>query len=331
MTEFFNLLPVRFNRQSTLTISDGREIVKVVRGFNQVDDRPLGLRISFRVERKITALADTARIRVWNLNSDSRGMLAQRSLARVRRDPLRYAKLEAGYDDHFGTIFNGVIVRAINTREGPDWVTELECSAVFGQALLNTLSKSFGTATPVRNIVDELFAAAGWGSVHYSPEALEVISSILTKTKVVIGSAYNTASRLLKNHRLTFSVDVDGITVYKPDHPRVSGSESGTVPFLLLDESTGLVGTPKVTDFGADFKALLDPRIRPGQIVRIDSETLQESITDPRLGRDFTVYQVTCNGDTYTDDWFSEVANARFFPPEEQTSLQVLGPTTTWF
>ncbi len=325
MTENIDLLEnSRFGRKSLLTISDGNVEVKTIAGFTQIAGTEYGLRISFRVERKISALADTARIRIWNLNPESRGMLAQRSLTRVRRDPIRYVKLEAGYEDNFGVIFNGGIVRAVNNREGPDWITELECSAALAQALLNTLEKSYGSTTLVRTVVEELFAAAGWTTVNFTTEAESILLGKFVNSKVVFGSAYVSVSRLLKAHGLVFNVDVDGISVYKPEHPR-------STTFLPLDETSGLVDTPKVTDFGADFKTLLDPRIRPGQKVRIDSETLQASITDSSLGRDFTLYSVACVGDTHTDDWFCECTNARFYPPEEQTSLPILGPTNTVF
>ena len=312
--------PERFIRRVTLTISDGTEEIKTINGFDQSGANPFGLRMAFSVERKISALADKARIRIWNLNPESRGMLAQRSLLRVRRDPIRYVRLEAGYENSFGVIFNGGIVRATNNRQGPDWITELECNAALAQALLNTLEKSYGTPTLVRDIINDLFGAAGWDDVNYSLDAETILAGKLVNTKVVIGSAYVSATKLLKAFELTFNVDVDGITVYKPEHPRER-------IFLPIDESSGLLGTPKISDFGADFKTMLDPRIKPGQLVRIDSETLRESITDPSLGNDFTLYQVTCTGDTHTDDWFCECNNARFFPPEEQTSLPVLAPT----
>ena len=323
MSEFSTYVdPERLNRKLLLTILDGTTEIKTIHGFDQSGANPFGLHVSFKVERKITAIADTASVRIWNLNPESRGMLAQRSLARVWRDPLRYVRIEAGYKDKTGIIFNGALVRAINNREGPDWITELKCSAAFGQALLNTLEKSWGTATPVKDIVDELFTVGGWASVNYTDAANLVLAGALVHTKTVVGSAYESVRQLLKNYNLTFNVDVDGVTIYKPDYPR-------DVPVLSLDETTGLIGTPKVGDYGADFKTFLDARIRPGMIINIDSETLRESITDPSLGQDFTVYQVTCNGDTHGDDWFSEVTNARFYPPEEQSSLPVFGPSLT--
>lgn len=314
----------RFNRKSVLTILDGTVAIKTIHGYDQ-DSTPFGLRMSFQVERKLTPVFDSARIRIWNLNAESRGMLAQRVLIRAPRDPLRYVLLEAGYKDRLGVIFSGAINKAENIREGPDWVTELECLAFYGQARINTLGKSWGAPIPVESIIRELFDAAGWKDVNILPKALEKIAGKKTNTKVVIGSAYLAVRRLLDNYGLTFSVDVNGPTVYKPLHPDETSTPD--VPFLQLDENLGLVGTPKITAVGATFKAFLDPRIRPGLIVKIDSPTLRKSLTDPSLGWEFSLVEVVCNGDTHTDDWFSEVNNAVFFPPEDQNSLgNVLGP-----
>lgn len=338
MTEFGTLgVPIRrFGRRSIITILDGTVAIKTIHGFDQTGSDPFGLRLSFNIERKLTAIADFATIRIWNLNAESRGMLAQRSLATltglgIAPATLRYVRVEAGYEDSTGIIFHGAIVRAINIREGADWITEMTCSSAYGQALLNTLEFSWGTPTPVKTVVDALFGAAWPGStVTYTSEALKELRGKLVNSKAVEGSAYIRARRMLNDFGLEFNVDVDGVTVYKKDFPR--DPVNPNVPYLPLDETTGLIGTPKISDVGTEFKTFLDSRIRPGLLVQIDSESLRASLSDPSLGRNFTVMEVLCVGDTHSDDWFSEVPRALFFPPVQRNALNTLAPqplTTT--
>ncbi len=339
MTEFGNLgvatIADRFSRRSIVTILDGTVEVKTIHGYDQSGNTPFGMRLSFRVERKLTAISDVATVRIYNLNAESRGMLAQRSLARLSilgQAPavLRYVRIEAGYENNIGVIFFGAIVRAINIREGADWITELSCSTAYGQTLLNNYQFSWGKPTFVKTILDSIFLAAGWDNVDYTTEALKVLNNKLADSKAVEGPAIVSARRITNAYGLVFNIDVDGISVYKKDFPK--DSVNPNLPYLPLDERTGLIGTPKITDRGTEFKAFLDPRIRPGLLVQIDSESLQASLSDSSLGRNFTVYEVLCVGDTHTDDWFSEVPNALFFPPEERNALNILAPkplTTT--
>ena len=322
------LLPVkssRLNRRVILRIVEGTGatavLKKTVYGFDD-SGSPYGLRVSFSVERKIASVADSAVVRIWNLNEESRSMIAQRSLYYDRRDPLRYLQIGAGHrgtsaiTDTTSVIFNGAIVIAFNERQGPDWVTEIQASAVHGQALLNQINKPWRT-TPLANIIRELFGVAGWANVNISPQAAIVIASKVETSLAVSGSAYQAATTVLKNHGLTFNVDHDGVTVFVSGYPR------DPLP-LPVNEDTGLIGTPKVTALGADFKTLLDPRIRPGQLVTLKSETLGSSIA-ANLGSEYVIWGAKALGDTHTDDWSSE-AEGRITPPPSDAASSVAGP-----
>ena len=323
MTEA-TVAPPRFGRSSILSVVENGVPLTTIHGYDDSGATPFGLRIAFQVQRAIKPMADTATIRIWNLSETNRSMFAQRTLAFVRSGPLRYVRLEAGYagDGHTGVIFNGAIVQAVNMRQGPDWLTEIELSAIFGQALLNNFSKSWGGAagTPVKTILGEIFETAGFGQTRYTPTADDALIGNKEVSYAVVGSAYRSARQLLSAHGLTFNVDVDGVTIYKQGHPR--GDD-----FIPIDEQTGLLGTPKVTALGTNFRTLLDPRIRPGQLVRIDSPTLRSSLAnDPNLGRDYTVWEVKVTGDTHSDDWFCDVI-AYYHPPLEQVATPIPGPT----
>ena len=326
MTEFVAVNPPRFGRRVKVDIFDGTTPVKTIFGFDDAEEPAYGLRISFSIEKKIAIQGDSAKIKIYNLAPDSRAAIAQRSIYAKRQDPLHYVRLEAGYvgndNNNVGVLFNGTIVTAINKRQGPDWVTEIEGNAVFGQSFLNTLEKSW-SKTPVKDIVVELFGVAGWSKVTFAPEASKVLTGKIENTFVTSGSAYASLQLLLEGYRLTFNVDVDGAVVFSPGFPREA-------PALQIDETTGLLGSPEPTFIGANFKSFLDPRIRPGQLVQIDSETLRESLSDlGSIGRSFMAWEVNHSGDTHSDDWFSEVV-AWFSPLQIDVAAgNIAGPQLT--
>ncbi len=317
----------RFGRVCTVDVTETGNIpVLKIEGYDGMSSPPNGLRISFRAERKIAAVASSCTIQIYNLSPASRGTLAQRSLAIVRADPLRYVRLDAGYLGGAGkavkgVLFYGVIVRCTNQREGPDWITTIEANAAFGFALLNTIQKSWDVTAglPVRTVLTELITNIGFTTVTFSPQAELILAVKFTHTVVVTGSGYEAVRRICEEYGLVFWVDIGGAAITAKGYPK------STVT-LSIDEDTGLLGTPKVTDLGAEFRTLLDPRLEPGNLVIVTSHTLLESIPDPSIGMLYTLWDLTIVGDTHGNDWFCD-CSAWFFPPVTKTALPVAVPS----
>jgi hypothetical protein len=97
---------------------------------------------------------------------------------------------------------------------------------------------------------------------------------------------------------------------------------------LYYTPESGLVGTPKYTDNGIIIKTLLDPRIKVNSMIKIDNAIIQQqalSIDAKALGDkqpqqqkqdqnlvfdkdgEYQVLSVTHSGDTWGDDWSTEV------------------------
>ena len=171
-------VPTRFGRSSKLTILDNAVVVKTIFGYNDSGATPFGLRMSFQIDKKLSAQGDSARISVWNLSPESRALLAERGIvAKGSVEPVHYVRLEAGYSgsnfSNVGVVFIGGIMRATNKRQGPDWITEIEANAVFAQALYNRLNKTWSN-TKTTEVVKEL--------IETSPKrtkALEQISILV--------------------------------------------------------------------------------------------------------------------------------------------------------
>lgn len=321
MAEFKNIPNV--GRTCFVTILDGEVPLKVIEGHLNDAERRGGLRIAFSVERKATHLADTAIIKIWNMSSATRALLAQRSLAYARVDPLRYVMLEAGYKKQNGVIFHGAIMKVTNTRDGPDWITEItgQTSAV-AIAMLQKIpfSRSSPTGVPVKSIVQDLLKLAGFKKVIFSVEALIILGSKFETSFVHYGSAYYGAAKLLNNYGLAFLPDLGNAVVFEPGWPA-----DATVQ--IVDEYSGMIGTPKLNDLGADIRTLLNPNFLPGRKVNVQSLTIDASVGDKSLGRVFTIYNVSIKGDTHGNDWFTDLSCWFFpIPAEFATGLGLLTP-----
>ncbi len=329
----------QFLRRCFVTILEGTSAtpVKQILGYDDSADPPIGLRINFRVERKFSAKADTAVVRIWNLNAESRGLLAQVSLrTQIARgaiqEPIRYMQVAAGYRGPPGevtqvpvaTIFNGPIIKVLNKREGPDWITEIEASAALAQAIGgNNVDLSVGSDPGIstKSVLADLFSKAGYGSPRYSTQADGLVTRKKISTLAVNGSAVNSIERILASVGLVFTWDVDGgPLIVTPGNPL----SEDPAEVLKVSEGSGLIGTPSIGDMGVNFKTLLDPRLSPGKLVELTSETLRESLQNTPSLREtkVTAWTVTMVGDTHENDWFCDVSSM-FFPLvfEKKTGL----------
>lgn len=314
-----------------LTVSEYDPAPPASAGYASLSTPALRLRVAFTVNRKVSSISDTATIMLWNLGPENRAAMTQRSLFYSPQEPLRYVRIYAGHDKRTGIIFNGAVVRCTNSRQGPDWITTIEASAVFGQALLNRVDTNWKSVAgiPVSHIIRELLNGARFSVVKFTPAALRKIGDARMHDFSVSGSAYDQATRLIDSMGLVLHVGTDGATVYDPNAPV---STEDATQAIKVDSNSGLLGTPKVEDLGCSFKTLLDPRLRPGALIEISSPTLRSNLQgreqepgDPSFGRRFSVWEVEMKGDTHGDDWYTQ-ASAWFFPVPKINSSTVSGP-----
>ena len=289
------------------------EFIKQIWGYNQKKgvSTPHGLRINFTVEKQLTSVADKAVVRIYNLNRESRKALAQRNVYIYKTSQIRTLQIEAGYVDDRGAIFNGGIERVINKREGANWITEIKASSALAQMMYNVYDKSWqndnGTSALV--ILDELFNIGGFGVAQYSSEAKALLQATKLNSFHASGNIYETIRKLASSVGVTFTTNLGKTIVVEPSNPIDS-----TNP-IIINESSGLVGSPMVDDLGYSFRSLIDQRITMGQLVKVESQTLEEST--PGLNSLATVWTMKIVGDTHEDDWFMDI-NALYYPPQVQ-------------
>lgn len=318
-------MTVKFLRESFVTILEtplgGKdEVIKQIWGYDQNKKAtvPTGLRLNFTIEKQFTDVADLAVLKIYNLNHESRKAIAQRWIYPYKTSRVRTLQISAGYENDFGALFNGGIERATNTRQGPDWITEIRASSALSQALHNVFDRNWqnDAGTSAKTIADRLFEEGGLGKAKYSDGALQLMEELKIPSFVASGSTLETLKKMMFSMGLVFTVDVNGALVVEPGNP-VNSSE-----WIIVDEVSGLVGSPRVDNMGYEFRTLIDHRLTMGQLVKVESQTLEESV--PGLNALATVLAVSIRGDTHEDDWYMDV-KTMFYPPVTEVSLLNIG------
>lgn len=247
------------------------------------------LRIKFQVDKDSKTNSNVAKISIYNLNDNSIGIIEQED---------QQAILEAGYngrrarvgdaivvDKLIGIISKGDIKNVETSRSGVDRITTFETGDGEKALQENTLDKSYPPGVTTAQIVEEVKSALGVvkGTIK------GVIDGTFQNGLSVSGKARDTMDDIADKMGAEWSIQ-DGELQILPK----GGSTAEEA--ILLTPSTGLIGAP-TRRIGKDkkeyvnFTCLLNPRMRPGRKITIESEFLSGT---------FTIRKVSLTGDNHS-------------------------------
>lgn len=264
------------------------------------------LRITFTVTKTEAESPNTAEIKVYNLSDDTAQRI-QKEFTRVR--------LQAGYVEGFGLIFDGTVKQVYRGREnGTD--TFLGIVAADGDKSYNfaVVNKTLAAGSTQR---DQMGAAiesmnAGGVSTGYLPDSP---GDRLPRGKVMYGMARGYMRQSSQTTNSSWSIQ-DGKVQVVP--------LTGLLPTqaVVLNSRTGLIGTPEQSTEGINVKCLLNPLLKIGGKVQIKEEDIQRAKLDltqkegekekakpAKIADDgsYRLIKVEHVGDTTGQDWYSNL------------------------
>ena len=234
-----------------------RRIVKLAVGEDHVFEQ---LRIDFSIQRESDGTPPAGRAMVFNLSDESEEAIAQRGLS---------ARLDAGYTDTVATIFDGFVERASRSRRGSSRIVSLDLASQavavenIGGGLTN---RSYDGPEKVRVIAADLIADAGFEAANLEliPEG-EEIENFQYSLSALAGLQYALDS-------------LDGGYRYHEDDGVIritkTGAKDESASDIELSALNGLVGSPTLTDRGAEAYGLLNPLARVGALVTVESRAV---------------------------------------------------------
>jgi len=245
---------------------------------SRLDDGSPGFRIRFKVDKIVEPTPNPTSIYIYNLGPDSRAFFEQINNTII---------LEAGYLNSTEIIFRGNISRTRTRKVGPDYITQIEAADGLFETQNSRIDVSFGAGVNIKDMVTTLTSALGVNT----GEKDGVPNKTINHGRVFSGPTKNHLTEILGSEGLEWSIQDGGLVIL----PR--GSASGT-PALVLSPETGLLGIPEKMDVGIQFKALLNPKIKPFQNVLLQSKFINGV---------FRSVKVTHNGDTFEGPWQTDV------------------------
>ena len=243
------------------------------------------IRIQFDVSKSISSQPNSATIRIFNLKESNRNAIGKE---------LDNITLEAGYmppgeTGNVGIIFSGQMRDVEHTRQGPDIITILSCGDGDKAVRSATTSRTFPAGTRVEDVVDGLYQDLEKQGIKKGewqfPDGLEP----LKRPYSACGGCKAELDDIGRNNEFYWSVQ-NGVMEVIPSDGAVGG-------LVLLTPQTGLVNTPTITDNGVKVSCLLNPEIRPGRRVQIESQVLEMNAD----GGIYRVSEVTYSGDNWSE------------------------------
>jgi len=255
------------------------------------DDPGPGLACSFKVTRSLaTARAGTCELEINNLSREHTAEIT----GLPRRTTI--VSVDAGYAEGTSRIFTGDLRKAIPSREGPTW--KVSVTAGDGEHARRTarVSQAFaaGTSTGVaaQAIAEAMGVGVGNAASAFRGTRLNGHGETFDDGLVLHGSASASLTDLCNAAGLIWSIQ-DGVILVLP----VGGASSETA--MLLGADSGMIDSPVIVDRRTVMvKCLIQPGIRPGQRVMIDSVL---------VSGERRISEVTFTGETHGNAWEAEL------------------------
>lgn len=218
------------------------------------------LRINFSIEKTSESNANTAKIKVYNLSQSNRSFVEQKGQALI----LNVGYAPTGLEPLVGTIFKGDIGICRNEKNGPDWVTSFEVGD--GQKSLDekTYQRTFRDGALAETIIKDVVGAFGL--------AIGTVKGIKNKSYksgiTLSGSAKEVMDKVAADSGVEWSIQDGEVQVLPP-------TDALNNQAILISEQTGMINSPvKRADSGIDVVCLINPRLRPGILIKVESESI---------------------------------------------------------
>ena len=266
---------------------DGKELIEI---------NPSGVQARIQFEVTVDALGAIT--------------LCDMTLSNLKQETINYAfkrgavlELIAGYEDNYGYIFKGVIRNVFKGRNVA--TTTIQVLARGGALEKGVVNISLGENAKLSEILKEVVSAAGFSLVFYESDYSDVYTtgySITADPRVVL-------NQLAKAWRFRWAIENDSIIIFRQSQPRRS-------PTKVINMNSGMEGIPEVTEVGVNFSVRLDPSIRIGSLVTLDTEYKSfnfsgvyypTGLQDVQGTGEYTVKKIVFSGDNYGLNWNTKV------------------------
>lgn len=263
-------------------------------------------KVVFNVEKSLVGYPNKANIQVYNLKESSRKSIEEEGLR---------IELFAGYQD-LVLLFSGTIVNVIHKKEKTEWITTIyagDSDAVLNSA---TINKTLAPGSSPEQIFNELVGSLPGVTKGITDGLQNCLSGkrSLLRGIMLSGNVKDFLRQLADDCGFDFSVNDGVIETTVKDKP------VNDVPPFVINQSSGMIGSPERTDVGVTVKNLLLPELKLGRRIQIKSITESLNVGNlffrkvPPIKNEgiYRIDKLIHVGDIRGNDWFTEISGRVF-------------------
>lgn len=256
------------------------------------------LKIRFEITKSVLSFPNLAKLVIFNPSKATIDALEGKFTKVI---------LNAGYEGNIRLLFKGEVRNAFQGKTSTD--RTITVFAGDGQRDWQNASfnKTFTENVSISAAIDEVLKTFKDSVIG----ALEGIPTIADKLRgqTLSGSSKDIMDQFADEYGFTWSIQ-DGEVITTPDAQPLEGTEA-----VLVTSATGMIGSPIVTEIGADVTTLLNPRLFPNSAFKIESVNADIQLGNlffrniPRSNAEGTykIQEVSFRGDSREGDWLSSV------------------------
>ena len=256
------------------------------------------LRVNFEITKSVLSFPNLAKIVIYNPNQDTLSSLQK-----------KFTKLvfNAGYEGNSRLLFKGEVRNVFQTKVGVDRLITIYAGDGERDWQNATFNKTFTENITISKAIEEVLATFKEVTVGVIDGIPNVANKLRGQT--LSGTSKDILDNFADEYGFNWNIQ-DGEVIITPVESPLQGNEA-----VLVNAATGMIGSPTVTEIGADVTTLLNPRLVPNSAFRIESIN-----ADIQLGNlffrdikrtsaegNYKVQEVTFRGDSREGDWLSSV------------------------
>lgn len=262
-----------------------------------------GLRIQFKVEKSMVSYPNLANIKIYNLSESSRNKIEQEGLE---------VDLYAGYEDEtVPLLFTGDIINVVHQKQGTDWISEIYAGDSTRVLNTSTINKTLAPGATTESMVNELVGKME-GVTKGITEGLEDCLSgrrSLLRSIQLSGNIKDVLKKLMTECGFDASVNEKVLETVQKGFPLED------VPPFVINQESGMIGSPERTEIGINVKNLLLPTLKLARRIEVKSISKKINIGNlfyrkipPIRGEGlYRIDKLVHTGDTHDNTWETQI------------------------
>jgi len=256
------------------------------------------LRIAFEITKSERSYPNVAKIDIYNPNQETISMLTS-------DDPL--ITLRVGYLGDEGIIFRGKSRNVYANKIGEDRILTVYAADGGRDWESAIYNKTLSENVKIADVVNELLSTLTSDEVTVG--VIQGLDSPADKLRgqTLSGSTKDIMDMLAEDYDFTWNIQDGEINVIERD------SSINYLESVLINQNTGMIGSPTVTEIGVEVTSLINPKLLPGRLFTVEASSAQLSLSNLQFRNvqrtsangTFRAYEVIFKGDTHTNEWYA--------------------------